>query len=263
IESAQARVEGFNFDARKHLLDYDDVLNKQRVKIYKERDKILETSDKNQEKNIFEIVKNRIEKIINFHTRKEVVKDWGRKEILEEMNSIFPSSDNFKEKIENAKKKEEIKEYFLDFARKMLEEKKKELGDEFSKVVKVLELRTIDILWMEHLETMESLRDSVKLRAYGQQDPLVVYRIEGSKLFQSLFDIFEQKITDTIFKVSIVKEPQQQELAEKKPKINLLAKTQERKEEKPEVFSKKAGRNDPCPCGSGKKYKKCCYPKYG
>lgn len=263
IESAQARVEGFNFDARKHLLDYDDVLNKQRTKIYKERDEILEASDDEREKNIFKIIKNQIKKIIDFHTKKEAIKDWGRKEIFKEISNIFPSADNFKEKIENAKKREEIKQYFLDFAKKALEKKKKELGDEFSKVVKVLELRTMDILWMEHLETMESLRDSVKLRAYGQQDPLVAYRIEGSKLFQSLFDIFEQKIAETIFKVSIVKEPQQQNLKEKKPQINLLTKTKERKEERAEIPSKKVGRNDPCPCGSGKKYKKCCYLKYG
>jgi len=180
IESAQSKIEGFNFDARKHLLDYDDVLNKHREIIYKKRKKFL-----------------------------EIIDDWE----LEIRNL--------------AKSEDEIK---------ALQEKKKELQDNFDQVAKFVALRTLDMLWMEHLENMEHLRDSVRLRAYGQRDPLVEYKNEGHKMFQGLLNRIESDIAQTIFKVSL----------KEQPSIS---------------FKDKPGRNDPCPCGSNKKYKKCCLNK--
>jgi preprotein translocase subunit SecA len=199
IESAQSKIEGMNFDLRKHILDYDDVMNKHREIIYKKRREILEKSSL-------------------------------RTQILE--------------MIKRAGLKEE------DY-----EKKEKELGEEnMRKIEKILSLRTLDMLWMEHLENMDYLRDSVRLRAYGQQDPLVEYKNEGHKMFQQLLSLLETSIAQTILKVSIKPQPaataevmQSQQPSEK---YNLKAK-------------RKVGRNDPCPCGSGKKYKKCCYPKYG
>ena len=218
IESAQARIEGYNFDIRKHLLEFDDVLNKQRIKIYKKRREILKESEKS-----------------SFATAKRDVKEGEQ--------TSFCSSNLKSQILEMAKTPEE---------KKALEAKEKELGENFFKVAKFIMLNTLDTLWMQHLEDMETLRDSVQLRAYGQIDPLVAYRTEGHKMFQSLLEDFEEKVLDTILKAKI------------KPNIKMTSNkiTQPVSSATKNAY-KKVGRNDPCPCGSGKKYKKCCYPKFG
>ncbi len=199
IEEAQSKIEGMNFDLRKHLLDYDDVLNKHREVIYKKRKEMLE------------------------------IKDWRLK-------------------IENWIKTSEEK--------KTLEEKIKELGENFNQIAKFVALRTLDMLWIEHLENMEYLRDSVRLRAYGQQDPLVEYKNEGHKMFRQLLSTMESSILQTIFRVTLA--PQAGKVQAPTSSIP----TQE-SEAQGKIGKKKPGRNDPCPCGSGKKYKKCCWPKFG
>jgi preprotein translocase subunit SecA len=206
IEEAQSRIEGFNFDARKHLLDYDDVLNKHREVIYKKRREILEKSQ----------ISNLKSQIL------EMVKKAG-------------------------------------FSEKDYEEKEKEIGSENMRgVEKIISLRTIDAFWMDHLENMEHLRDSVRLRAYGQQDPLVEYKSEGHRMFQNLLKTIESTIANTILKVRITKEtiPAVQQSLGRPAQLGR--------------DRAKLGRNDPCPCGkinpkTGKpmKYKKCCYPKFG
>ena len=150
IESAQARIEGYNFDVRKHLLDFDDVLNKQRLKIYQKRKEILKANEQLLKSQILEMIKNR------------------------------------------------------GYSKEEYEKKEKELGENFVKVIRFIMLRTLDTLWMQHLEDMEALRDSVQLRAYGQIDPLVAYRGEGHKMFQSLLEEFEEKVSDTILKAKIM-----------------------------------------------------------
>jgi preprotein translocase subunit SecA len=196
IESAQAKIEGFNFDARKHLLDYDDVLNKHREVIYKKRRKFLEI-------------------------------------------------ENWKLEIGNWLKNEEEK--------RNLEKKEKELKDNFDQIAKFIALRTLDMLWTEHLENMEHLRDSVRLRAYGQQDPLVEYKNEGHKMFQNLLRMIENNIVQTLLRVSISKEPMPAVQSSRVPPAPLGSAGKRTK----------VGRNDPCPCGAkypdGRpiKYKHC------
>lgn len=184
IEGAQSKIEGFNFDIRKHLLDFDDVLNKHREVIYKKRKELLEVEDLSSK-----------------------IKGW----------------------IETPEEK------------KLFEEKEKELGENFNSAAKLVSLRTLDMLWLEHLEAMEQLRDSVRLRAYGQQDPLVEYKNEGHKMFQNLLRMIEGSIVQTLLRVGLSKEP----APRPQPVVAALGR------------SGKIGRNDPCPCGSGKKYKKC------
>jgi preprotein translocase subunit SecA len=206
IEGAQAKIEGFNFDARKHLLDYDDVLNKHREIIYKKRREMLEIKD-----------------------LRPKIKDW-------------------------IKTTEEEKAF---------EEKIKELGENFDSVAKVVALRTMDSLWLEHLEEMEHLRDSVRLRAYGQQDPLVEYKSESHKMFQNLLRMTESGIVQTLLRVSFKKEPIQ-------APPQAISPTQSHGNSSrgagtvPVTGKTKIGRNDPCPCGAidsktGRpyKYKKC------
>jgi len=188
IESAQSKIEGLNFDLRKYVLEYDDVMNKHREVIYKKRKKFLE------------------------------IRNWK----LEIRNWTKGDQEN-----------------------KALDEKEKELGENFDRVAKIVALRTLDILWMNHLEEMEALRDSVRLRAYGQRDPLVEYKTEGHKMFKRLLETIETGIVQTILRASLKPQPASASV----PQSPRPWKIEDRK---------KVGRNDPCPCGSGKKYKKCC-----
>ncbi len=192
VETAQRRIEGYNFDIRKHLLEYDDVMNIHRETFYKKRREILEAS---------------------------------KDQLREKIREIFQQ--------ENISLKE-------------LEKKEKEIGERFWEIVKFVALKIMDNLWIGHLEEMEYLRDRVRLRAYGQMDPLIEYKNEGYKLFKELLRMIDSSIAQTILNLSVQKEKENFE------------------ERKPVHYTgKKPGRNDPCPCGSGKKYKKCCWPKYG
>jgi len=190
IEEAQSKIEGFNFDLRKQVLEYDNVMNKQRELIYKKRKEFL-----------------RIE--------------------------------NWQEEIEKWIKDEKEKE--------LLSQKIKELGERFNEVARFLVLRTIDSLWVNHLEYMDYLRDSVRLRAYGQQDPLVEYKNESYKAFRQLLNQLERMVFETLLKISV--RPLEDSLTQR-----VIS---------PSFGNKKVGRNDPCPCGAKyedgrpKKYKHC------
>jgi len=215
IESAQSKIEGMNFDLRKHILEYDDVMNKHREVIYKKRREILEKAQ-------------------NLTLKPQI--------------------------LEMVKK--------AGFSEEDYQKKEKEVGEgNMRQIEKIISLRTLDMLWMEHLENMEYLRDSVRLRAYGQQDPLVEYKNEGHKMFQRLLSTMETNIAQTIFRVSLVPKPAEPS-AVSSPHQNKFGAGQASAPTQP--LKKKPGRNDPCPCGkinpkTGKpmKYKKCCYPKFG
>ena len=207
IESAQSKIEGMNFDLRKHILDYDDVMNKHREVIYKKRREILEKSEGSLRSYVLEMVKK------------------------------------------------------AGFSEEDYQKKEKEMGEgNMRQIEKIISLRTLDMLWMEHLENMEYLRDSVRLRAYGQQDPLVEYKNEGHKMFQRLLSTMEASIAQTIFRVNLAPKPAEPS-AVSSPHQNKFGAGQASALN--QSLKKKPGRNDPCPCGSGKKYKKCCYPKFG
>ena len=196
IESAQSKIEGMNFDLRKHVLDYDDVMNKHREVIYRKRREILEKA---------------------------------------QISGLKPQT------LEMVKK--------AGYSEEDYEKKEKEVGPEnMRQVEKVVSLRILDMLWMNHLEEMEALRDSVRLRAYGQRDPLVEYKTEGHKAFQKLLAMLESSIANTILKVSLKAQP----LPPTPGEDFSRSAGEHRKDGKT-----KPGRNDPCPCGSGKKYKKC------
>ena len=197
IEKAQARIEGYNFDARKHVLEYDDVMNKHRKKIYGMRKEILSASNDEIKKRTWELLK------------------------------------------EN-----ELKQY---------KEKEAKIGeDEMRKFEKFVMLNTIDMFWIAHLDRMSYLRESVGLRAYGQRDPLVEYKNEGHRLFKKLLEDVNFAIAETLLKAELRKDSSPTYPQSEKPAFG-----------RPPAGRKKVGRNDPCPCGSGKKYKKCCWPKYG
>jgi preprotein translocase subunit SecA len=193
LEEAQSKIEGMNFDTRKHILDYDDVLNKHREVIYKKRREILEKAKNSQ------------------------LKDQVLKLILA-----------------------------AGFSKEEYENKEKEVGENnMRQIEKIISLRVLDMLWMDHLENMEHLRDSVRLRAYGQQDPLVEYKNEGHRMFRELLKNYETTAANAILKSQIKAQPAFNQAADAGQRPALSG-------------NKTVGRNDPCPCGSGKKYKKCC-----
>jgi preprotein translocase subunit SecA len=208
LESAQAKIEGFHFDSRKHTLEYDDVMNHQREVIYSRRRKMLQADQKE--------IQEFLEKII------------------EEKETI-----NSEENI-----------------RKIIEEKKEKLGEAiFWDTVRRIALYSTDNLWMEHLEAMDYLRSSVNLRAYGQREPIVEYKKEGLFMFKEMEEVFKEQTISLIQTINI--EGAQQSQNQKEEKNEILITNSSDSTNKKESTEKNVGRNDPCPCGSGKKYKKC------
>lgn len=262
IESAQAKIEGANFDIRKHILEYDDVMNKQRETIYKKRKEVLKT--KNIKSEILEMINNEVEKIVQFHCQDPHAENWNYKEINEIAKSVFLISDDIEQPLKKLGSKEEVSEFLVKVAQEAYQKKEEEMdsssqnqdnieaGKNMRQVEKFVLLRSIDTLWMDHLDNMEHLRDSVRLRAYGQKDPLMEYKNEGIRLFKRLLDSIQSTLVNTIYKVSLT--PASGQAA--------VAPSQHYHKHK-HGSSEKLGRNSPCPCGSNKKYKKCCYPKYG
>jgi preprotein translocase subunit SecA len=250
IESAQARIEGYNFDTRKHVLEYDDVMNKQRETIYKKRREVL--TEKNLKPDILETIREQIKKIVQFHTQGPV-DNWNYKEINEITRSVLPAPNNLEQTLKRLKTSEEISDYLIKLAETAYEQKEKELeAKNMRQIEKFVFLRSIDTLWMDHLDNMDHLRDSVRLRAYGQKDPLVEYKNEGIRLFQGLLTAIQSTVVNTIYKVALAPAAQSQPDSSRHPERSKGARIQ------PSSSRKKIGRNDPCPCGSGLKYKKCC-----
>ncbi|OGI74620.1 preprotein translocase subunit SecA [Candidatus Nomurabacteria bacterium RIFCSPHIGHO2_01_FULL_43_16] len=212
LEGAQAKIEGFHFDARKHTLEYDDVMNHQRKIIYERRQKMLRA-------------------------------DKAEIEIL--LGDIAAERENFN---------------------KVMEEKREKLGDEtFFETVRRITLYTTDTLWMEHLEAMDYLRGSVNLRAYGQREPIVEYKKDGLRMFKEMEEVFKEQVasligtinTESAVSVRTEENAPKQTLVTSHTEPSELGGKKEKEVGLPRVGEVKAGRNDPCPCGSGKKYKKC------
>jgi len=247
IESAQAKIEGFNFDTRKHVLEYDDVMNKQRETIYRKRREILGSA--NLREPVLDVIAQEIGKIIKFHAPGDYREDWNLEEMHEIIKNIFSVPPAARQIMADAKTKDDLIDYLVGLAKQAYETKEKQVGAaKMREIEKMFYLRTIDMFWMEHLDEMEHLRDSVRLRAYGQKDPLVEYKNEGHKLFGRLLGAIQTSFVGSIYKVEIMSE----RAAERKEVKNILAGQVVAENKK-----NKVGRNDPCPCGSGKKYKRC------
>ncbi len=294
LEAAQAKIEGFHFDARKHVLEYDDVLNKQRDAIYRMRKEVLFAENQNvkvqisnqvQNQNvktlkekIFEMIEEEIGRLVEFHTSGDP-DGWNTEEIFETMKTIVAVTDDIHAELRNVWRSDlqtsdlhtsEAKieagiEYLLGILQKQYDEREQHLGVEAMRhAERGVMLRSIDMLWMDHLDQMEHLRDSVRLRAYGQRDPLVEYKNEGVRLFRELQAAIRTQVVHTIFKVGgNVQGEVPRTISEGRGNV-----MNEGGEKKETIAPAAAGaatfpkgtevkRNDPCHCGSGKKYKKC------
>jgi len=245
IESAQKKIEGLNFDTRKHVLEYDDVMNKHREVIYRIRNRILQP-EANLKDEILEKVRQEIRNVVAMYTQGSS-DEWNMKEIYETMFTIFPFDRNEAQKFKTT---EELENHFISLAEKTYEQKEEHLTvPVMRQIEKIVTLQSIDSLWVEHLDTMEHVRQSVRLRGYAQKDPLVEYKREGLTQFEKLLSEIDRGVVYTIYKV---------ELRTNTPKQTAYDQmSQGRPIESSAKSATKIGRNDPCPCGSGKKYKKC------
>ncbi len=245
IKNTQVKVEAYHFDVRKHLLDYDDVLNKQREMIYAQREQLLSGAD--LKSNILEMVTKEIENLFDTHLGDDRERDLDG--LLAAMNAIVPLPPSLNARALSQMHEEEIEDQLFDYALSRYEERERELGPENMRVLeRLVMLRSIDSRWIEHLTAMEDMRHGIGLEAMGQRDPLVSYKRMAHDMFQDLQHSIEHDIVHTIYHVGIVKE--RAPAREPAPP--------ERKVPAAVSGKKKIGRNDPCPCGSGKKYKHCC-----
>ena len=284
IESAQKKVEGNNFDIRKHLLEYDDVINKHREGIYSRRKKVLESESLKEE--ILEILSREVASLISFYLKAEAPEEEKKKkeplrEIEENLRTILPHGAKIPELSPNAEK---LIESVFEAVISEYEKKEKETGEkEMRFLEKAVYLRIIDTWWIEHLEAIDALKEGIGLRGYGQRDPLVEFKKEAYGLYQRLISGIESDIAHTIFKVGLVREqapvqqteakheesnnyipPESAEGSGPQTPITLGKEAEFGGSETSVTSSKKVGRNDPCPCGAtdpktGKpiKYKKC------
>lgn len=251
IESAQKRVEGNNFDLRKTLLEYDDVINEQRGIIYEKRNQILDMESIHDE--ILEMFKNYVDDVVYSHLdESNSLNRNDKSEILETINELLRENVIFEE-IEY-KNSDEISDYIYQRLTSEYEDKIKKVPTEVTnEFEKAISLRVIDTHWMEHINTMSHLREGIHLRSYAQNDPLREYKTEGYELFDSLLARIDAQATTYLLKAEVRQNSERKQVAE--------GVTNENKEKLKKAAPKrvqKIGRNDPCPCGSGKKYKQCC-----
>lgn len=258
IENAQKKVEAHHFEMRKHVLEYDDVMEVQRKVIYGERRKILEGA--NLKKNILEFLKKSIDNLVDNFINKEIPeKDWNLPELKNAFRVFIPvSSDSLKLSDFQNKTPEEIKSFLYDLAVEIYNEREKELGEEtMREIERMVMLRVIDQHWVDHLDAMDYLREGIGLRGYGQIDPLIAYKKEAYEMFQDMLSSIQENVVRYVFRMQYVKtqesiyKPIFYGHAEGKETIKISS-------DRGIAKGKKIGRNDPCPCGSGKKYKKCC-----
>ena len=336
IESAQKKVEGNNFDIRKHVVQYDDVMNMHRESIYRQRREILEFSpparggdegvvgDDSENQNvlqdmIFEMIEHEIQQVVNLHTASSSCKDWNLEEIGQTMATIFPTDTSFnlkeivfpngeKDKGQDAIMRSKLIDYLAQHAKDIYAKMSETLGDEdqIKDLERAVLLNSIDTLWMDHLEALDNLRTAVGLRGYGQRDPLVEYKRDAYGLFKQLQGAIQNQVVYSVFKIMATRSMQMQGAgnllqslggglsALQGMRFSAPAKEGQEKGESPFMQSggvagsfssstsatqmmqnvatasssiasaqrnrfdgEKVGRNDPCPCGSGKKFKKC------
>ena len=252
LESAQVKVEGHNFEIRKHLLDYDDVLNNQRQAIYAERSKGLTGAD--LKVNILSMVHKEIKALVSTYLQSTDAEIWNLNGLLQELGTIsaLPLELDTEEKL-SLLGRDEIEERLMRYAEELYDEREAQIESENMRTLeRLLMLRTVDIYWVHHLTAMDNLRQGIGLHAFGQRDPLVMYKTEGSRMFQALLDRIQHDVVHSIYQVSLA--PAQ---GARRANSSLMAAASGRQREAVAVGGEKVGRNEPCPCGSGKKYKRC------
>ncbi|MDQ3411760.1 MAG: preprotein translocase subunit SecA [Chloroflexota bacterium] len=260
IENAQVKVEGHNFDLRKHVVQYDDVMNKHREVIFRDRREVVSGEDMFDR--VWEMVEAEVASVVDAHFGDGRDTHTDYEEMYRSYGALIPTTDLDLEAIEGLPR-DELADQLIDDAAAAYDEVEERFGEEnMRKVERHVMLAVIDRLWIEHLTAMDELREGVGLQAYGQKDPLIVYKTEGFKLFQTLLDHIQHDVVRTMFRVQpvVAQQPIQTQLTEQAAKPSPVSRGSANGSEngKPEPRRvKKVGANEPCPCGSGRKFKHC------
>ena len=251
IERAQTKVESNNFGIRKNVLKYDDVMNAQRKVIYTERDKVLDGEDMHE--SIVAMIKDIISNAIDTYCQDPKSENWEMEALMTYLNTFIPEGTLDLTRL-NSYNKKTFTDYVIQKALEVYNAKEEAIGKEkFREIERVILLMVVDRKWMDHIDAMDQLRQGIGLRAFGQQDPVRAYNNEGFEMFEDMNHSIKEDTVRGMFNVQPVEEIERKQVAHE-----TSATGGEEEINKPVVKGKKIGRNDPCPCGSGKKYKNCC-----
>ncbi|WP_054957491.1 preprotein translocase subunit SecA [Paenibacillus dakarensis] len=252
VESAQKRVEGNNFDVRKVVLQYDDVMNQQREIIYKQRREILESEDIKQI--VLDMIKPVIERVVAAHCSDDIPENWELQEVADYVNTKLLDEGAVTRDELWGKEADEITEHLFERVLQKYKEREESIGEELVREFeKVIVLRSVDSKWMDHIDAMDQLRQGIHLRAYGGTDPLREYQFEGFEMFHAMIASIQEEVANYIMKAHIETNQERQAVVEE----SKVSTNGEPAEKRPVQVDQQIGRNDPCPCGSGKKYKHC------
>lgn len=249
LETAQKRVESRNFSVRKHVLEYDDVMNQQREIIYGQRRQVLFGED--TQKIISGMIEEVVSRAVATYCPDGVhAEDWDFKAMADYATQVLVPDGIDPDEL-SGRRREEIEEILLERAHSFYDQRERELGSQtMRELERLIVLRLVDERWMDHLDAMDQLREGIGLRAYGQRDPLVEYKFESYEMFQNMVASIQEDTVRYLFRVRVAEAPERRQMVENRQAEEGNGQTVRREQ--------KVGRNDPCPCGSGKKYKKCC-----
>ena len=262
IENAQKKVEERNFNIRKMVLEYDDVMNQQREVIYKERRKVLDQEDLRS--TVMEFTHKIVDRAMSMYCPPEAYsEDWDLKNMVRYCEEYFAPFGELKEEHLADMSREEINDYLHKLADDIYASREEEITPEIMRELEnLVMLKVVDNHWMEHLDAMDMLREGVGLRAYGQKDPLVEYKFEAFDMFEAMIEAIEDDVVKYMYRVNVISQPAMvvDDHLENATMNNPTVDTTEEEPVRQPVVNKgpEVGRNDPCPCGSGKKYKNCC-----
>jgi preprotein translocase subunit SecA len=271
IENAQRKVEAHNFEIRKHLLEYDNVMNQQREVIYSQRRDVLAGGDLKE--SVLEMMEEQAEGIVDLHAdEKDHPEDWDLKGIEDAIYQQFSFRWKTPSVEEDGLNRNRLKELVLQGAKDIYQKKEKEFGEATLRYLeKVIMLQSIDHHWKDHLLAVDQLKEGIGLRGYGQKDPRIEYQKEAYQMFLEMLDRIKKDTVEKLFAIQIAKEQEVKEMKVERKQTFILSRgeaaqggggeTEDGKGVTVRREGKKVGRNDPCPCGSGKKYKKCCLLK--
>ncbi len=255
IEKAQQKIESNNFGIRKNLLEYDQVNNDQREIIYAERLRVL--NGENMRDVIFKMIQDQVESAVDICISGEIEKeDWNIRELNDILLPIIPLKKIRRDDLENINNDKELKQYLKEQAVRLYEAKETEFpeAEQFRELERVILLRVIDRKWMDHIDDMDQLRQGIGLQAYGQRDPLVEYKMSGFDMFDEMTAAIQEDTVRLLFHVKVEQKVEREEVA----KVTGTNKDDTAKAAPKKRANDKIYPNDPCPCGSGKKYKQCC-----
>lgn len=254
VESAQKRVEGSNFDTRKIVLQYDDVMNQQREIIYKQRRDILGSDNIRQE--VMDMIKPVIERTVEAHCSEDIPEEWDLEAVVDYVHATFLEEGSIARDDIWGKEKDEIVDHIFKKVTAYYDQREEEMGPEtMREFEKVVVLRAVDSKWMDHIDAMDQLRQGIHLRAYGGTDPLREYQFEGFEMFKEMIANIQEEVSKYIMKARVESNLERQEVV--KGQTSSTSGGGESNEKRPVKREERVGRNDACPCGSGKKYKQC------